>query len=231
MAAETTKRRHRRDMEVMRQQVLYVSAKTFLERGYSATTLKEIAKLSDINIGSLMNLFKSKEDILAVLVQYVLQGQFKVTEDLLKEKAEDRILFYAAETTLQLHMAESSEHIRDVYNAAYSLPKTTEIIQHTITHKLEEIFKPSLPQLETKDFFELEIASGGIMRGFLCIPCDMYFTMDRKIKRFLETTFKLYDVPKEKIQETIDFVSGFDFEAIARQTIESMLTILEFKTN
>ncbi len=229
MATEKTKRRPRGDMEQMRKQVLFISAKSFLEKGFTATTVKEIAELADINIGSLMNLFNTKEDILADLVKYVLEGQFKTTESLLKDKTEDKILFYAAETTLQLHMAESSEHIRDIYKAAYSLSATTDIIQQTITHKLEEIFKPSLPDLETKDFFELEIASGGIMRGFLTIPCDMYFTMERKIKRFLETTFKLYDVPKEKIEEAIRFVSGFDFEAIAKQTIESMLAFLEEK--
>lgn len=219
-----------RNHEEMKQRVLFVSAKLFLEKGYTATTLKEIAGTAEINIGSLMNLFKSKEDILCDLVEYVLEGQFAQTARLLEGKTDDRILFYAAETTLQLHMAESGEHVRDLYNAAYSMPKTTEIIQHTITHKLEEIFKPSLPHLETKDFFELEIASGGIMRGFMTIPCDMYFTMDRKVKRFLETTFKLYDVPKEKIQETIDFVSGFDFETIAKQTIDTLLNFLEEKT-
>ncbi len=229
MATEKTKRRPRVDIEQMRKQVLFISAKSFLEKGFTATTVKEIAELADINIGSLMNLFKTKDEILAELVKYVLEGQFKATADLLKGKTEDKILFYAAETTLQLHMADSSEHIRDIYNAAYSLSATTDIIQQTITHKLEEIFEASLPDLETKDFFELEIASGGIMRGFLTIPCDMYFTMDRKVKRFLETTFKLYDVPKEKIEEAIQFVSGFDFETIAKQTIESMLTFLEEK--
>lgn len=227
MAMETVKRRHRGDMELMRKKVLFISAKSFLEKGFTATTVKEIAKLADINIGSLMNLFKTKEDILAELVKYVLEGQFRETENLLKDKTDDKILFYAAETTLQLHMAESSEHIRDIYRAAYSLPATTDIIQQTITHKLEDIFKPSLPNLETKDFFELEIASGGIMRGFLTIPCDMYFTMDRKVRRFLETTFKLYDVPKEKIEEAIQFVSGFDFEEIAKQTIHAMLDYLD----
>ncbi len=229
MATEKTKRRPRGNMEQMRKQVLFISAKSFLEKGFTATTVKEIADLADINIGSLMNLFKTKEDILADLVKYVLEGQFKATADLLNGKTEDKILFYAAETTLQLHMAESSEHIRDIYKAAYTLSATTDIIQQTITHKLEEIFGASLPDLETKDFFELEIASGGIMRGFLTIPCDMYFTMERKVGRFLETTFKLYDVPKEKIEEAIRFVSGFDFEAIAKQTIESMLAFLEEK--
>lgn len=207
--------------------VLFAAAKLFLKKGYTLTSLKEISDEADVNINTMKQFFGLKENILAELVKYVLEGQFKTTENLLKGKTEDKIFFYAAETTLQLHMAESSEYIRDIYNSAYSLPNTTEIIQQTITHKLEEIFKPTLPHLETKDFFELEIASGGIMRGFLSIPCDMYFTMERKVRRFLETTFKLYDVPQEKIQETIQFVSNFDFELIARQTIESMLAFLE----
>lgn len=207
--------------------VLFAAAKLFLKKGYTLTSLKEISDEADVNINTMKQFFGLKENILAELVKYVLEGQFKTTENLLKGKTEDKIFFYAAETTLQLHMAESSEYIRDIYNSAYSLPNTTEIIQQTITHKLEEIFKPTLPHLKTKDFFELEIASGGIMRGFLSIPCDMYFTMERKVRRFLETTFKLYDVPQEKIQETIQFVSNFDFELIARQTIESMLAFLE----
>ena len=227
MVTEKTKRRPRADMHVMRKRVLFVSAKSFLEKGYTLTTVKEIAELADINIGSLMNLFNTKDDILAELVKYVLEGQFTATEELLKGKTDDKILLYAAETTLQLHMAETSEHIRDIYKAAYSLPATTNIIQQTITQKLEEIFGPSRPDLQTKDFFELEIASGGIMRGFLTMPCDMYFTMDRKVIRFLETTFKIYDMPKVKIEEAIQFVSGFDFEAIAQQTIGSMLKYLE----
>ena len=210
-----------------RLKVLHASAKLFLKKGYTLASMKEIAEKADVHIASMKQHFGYKENILAELVKYVLKGQFKATEELLKEKAEDKILFYAAETTLQLHMAESSEHIRDIYKAAYSLPTTTDIIQQTITHKLEEIFKPSLPDLETKDFFELEIASGGIMRGFLTMPCDMYFTMDRKVKRFLETTFKIYDVPKEKIEEAIQFVSEFDFETIAKNTITGMLERLD----
>lgn len=103
MATVKTKRRPRADMEQMRKQVLFISAKSFLEKGFTATTVKEIAKLADINIGSLMNLFKTKEDILAELVKYVLEGQFNATTELLKGKTEDKILFYAAETTFKLY--------------------------------------------------------------------------------------------------------------------------------
>lgn len=215
--------------EEIKTRVLYVSAKLFLEKGYTETSLREISAAADINIGSLINVFRSKENILCDLVKYVLEGQFKVAAEFLKDKTDDKILFYAAETALQLHMAESGEHVRDLYSAAYSMPYTTEIIQHTITGKLEDIFGEHLPHLETKDFYELEIASGGIMRGFMTVPCDMYFTMERKVKRFLESTFLVYRVPDEKINEAIEFVSQFDFEKLAAETIDGMLAYLEGK--
>ena len=133
---------------------------------------------------------------------------------------------YAFETVLQLYMAESIEHIREMYTVSYSLPNSTQVVYKTITNKLEETFKEHLPQLETKDFFELEIASAGIMRGYLSNPCDMYFTMERKVRRFLETTFKIYEVPNEKIEEAIQFVSQFDFENIAKAVINSLFDYL-----
>lgn len=207
--------------------VLFVSAKLFLENGYTSTTLKEIAGNADINIGSLINLFRNKEGILADLVKYVLQGQFDATYDLLKGITADKILIYAAETTLQLHMAESGEQIRDLYAAAYSMPKTSAIIQQMITEKLEAIFGELRPELDTKEFYKLEIASGGIMRGFMTIPCDMWFTMDQKVASFLETTFLVYRVPDEKIQQAIQFVSKFDFSTVAQNVINGMLIRLE----
>lgn len=221
--------RSAKETEIIRTKILLAAAKLFLTQGYSNTSVREISEAAEISSSAIFYEMKNKEEILSELVKYVLEGQFTATEKLLKGKTEDKILFYASETTLQLNMAESSEHMRELYNAAYSLPKTTEIIQHTITAKLEGIFKEHLPNLETKDFFELEIASGGIMRGFMTIPCDMYFTMERKVKRFLETTFLIYRVPDEKIQEAIEFVSQLDYPTITQNTIDSMLEFLEEK--
>lgn len=212
-----------REVAIIRDKVTHAAAALFLEKGFNSTTVKDISKLSKVPESVIYYELKSKDEILSDIVKYVIKGQFSTTEQLLKDKPHDGILFYATETTLQLHMAESNELVRELYAAAYSLPKTTDIIQNTITGKLELMFKEHLPHLETKDFYELEIATGGIMRGFLSVPCDMYFTMDRKVRRFLETTFMIYRVPMEKINEAIDFVSQFDFNAIAKQTIDNML--------
>lgn len=214
---------HDKKYEEVRKRLLNSAMKLFLQKGYSATTLKELAADAQTNTGVLMRIFGSKENILAVLVEYVLNEQFNYAAQMVKGKTEDKILFYAVETSLQLHIVEYSENIRDIYGMAYSLPGTTQIIQQTITNKLEHIFKENLPHLETKDFYELEIASGGIMRGFMTVPCDMYFTMERKIKRFLETTFLVYRVSDEKIKEATDFVSQFDFKETAAQIINHIL--------
>lgn len=213
--------------EKMKNNVLFASAKLFLEKGYTNTTIIEIANASQINRGSLLNLFRNKEDILAALVEYVLEGQFTAAEKMLHGKTDDKILFYAAETTLQLYMAESSEYIRDLYNCAYSLPKPMNIIQQTITAKLENIFKEHLPNLESSDFYKLEIASGGVMRAFMAAPCTIWFPMEQKIESFLQATFKIYDVPQEKIKECIAFVSQIDYKTAAQATIDNMIHFLE----
>lgn len=209
--------------------VLHSAAVLFLENGFEKTTLKKIAEHSGLDVTAVFRSYGNKDNLLCELVKFVLKQQFKTAAAMIAGKTEDKILYYAAETTLQLYMAESHEHIRELYAAAYSLPATTDYIQNTIAGKLEEIFKEQLPQLEAKDFYELELASGGIMRSFMLAPCDRYFTMDRKVRRFLETTFKVFDVPTAKIEEAIEFVSQFDYETKASDIINNMLKELKEK--
>ena len=214
-------------IERLRTQIILSAAKLFLTNGYTSTSVREIAQEAGLPVSKVFYEMKSKEDILWEIVRYVLEGQFTAAARLTEGRTEDRILFYAVETTLQLYLAEASEHIRELYAAAYSMARSQEYIQRTVAVKLEGLFAPHLPELESKDFYELEIASGGIMRGFMMAPCDMYFTMERKVIRFLETALRIYRVPDEKIREAVAFVSQYDFPAIARQTVKDLLGALE----
>lgn len=210
-----------------KQRVLTVAIKMFLENGYKQTTMRELAKRANVNYGSLTFAFKSKENVVCQLLGYVFEYQFSKVKEILKEKANDKILFYATEMALQINVAESSEHLREMYNVSYSMPNSSQVVFNTITTKLEDIFKEFLPQAEKKDFYELEIASAGVMRNFISVPCDVYFTMERKIKRLLETTFLIYRVPQSKIDEALNFVSTLNFEKLARETLKGMNSYIE----
>lgn len=216
--------------ERVKSKVLHAAARLFISKGYTNSTLREIAKLSEVNYGSMMFAFENKERILSELVGYVLEGQFEATERLLQGRTEDKLLFYAAETTLQLYLAESSEHIRELYSLSYSQSPSSNVIYNKITVKLADIFKERYPHFTSADFYEKELASAGIMRNYMTRPCDMYFTMERKVKAFLENTFLLYEVERGKINEVISFVSQFDWRPIAAEVMDDMLRYLESRT-
>lgn len=149
-----------------------------------------------MSANAIFRVFPDKESILAALVGHMIEEQFKMARHFIEEDGEcDPVFLYGAETVLQLHIAEMNEALRDLYVSAYSLPTTSEYIYQTVSKKLINIFGQYLPECEEKDFYEMEIATAGITRGYMAKKCDMNFTMKQKIKRFLEVTLKIYGVP------------------------------------
>jgi len=207
--------------------LLHAGAKLFLAIGYEKATIVKISDTAGVSRGSFGFFFKDKDLLLCELVDLVLECQFNEINRLFADKTKDKVLLYAAETILQLHMAESSEHMREMYNVSYSLASSSSIIYRAITGKLEEVFKPYNAEWQTRDFYEREISAAGIMRNHMSVPCDMYFTMERKIRAFIESTFKVFNVPMDKINEAIEFVLKFDWKTIAQGVIDGMLVYLE----
>lgn len=216
----------KREKSETRSLVLHSAAKLFINRGYSNTRIKDIADDSGVGYNEIFRMFIDKDKLLSQLIDLVIEHQFNFSQEYLKEKTNDKLLIYAFESVLQLYIAESSEHIREMYTVSYSLPNTSHKIYDFITEKLENVFREYLPEYETKDFYELEIACSGIVRGFIINPCNIYFTMDRKVTRFLRTVLKIYEVPKEKIEETIDFVKHFDMKVLAKEVLDSLFDYL-----
>ena len=217
----------KRKKGVTKSMILHAASKLFLERGYSNTRIIDIANEANVSYNEVFRICIDKDTILSELVGLVVECQFEQTNKILKDITQDKILIYAFETVLQLYIAESMEHIREMYVVSYSLPHSLNKVYKTITSKLEDVFKDSLPDYETKDFYELEIASAGIMKGYIQVPCDMYFTMNRKIKRFIETNLKIYDVNIDTINSVLEFLKQFDFEHIAKDVLDSLFDYLE----
>lgn len=225
--ATTINVRHRQNYDEMRAKVLCTTAKMFLEDGYRNTTIRKISARSGVEKHTILYVYGEKEAILCGMVQHVFEAQFEAAERILAGKTDDKILLYATETALQLYMAESSDRIREMYTVSYSLLSASKIIYNLITEKLAEIFEKHLPGLESRDFYEFEIAAAGIMRNFITVPCDVFFPMDRKIRKFLQTTFRMYRIPEEKIEQAIAFVSSLDLEAYAKETLDGLYDYME----
>ena len=207
---------------VTQQKVLREAVALFLEKGYTKTTTGEITAAAGIGQSSFFHVFPSKEALLLELVKRMFGGQFDLAGQ--RSGTEDPVFLYAVETALQLHIAELSEPLRELYVMAYSLPTTSAYLYRSTAQRLQKIFGPYLPDAEPKDFYETEIASAGIMRGFMSVPCNLYFTLDAKVARFLDCALKLYDIPREKRQAVTAGVLALDLHAMAagiiRKTVQ-----------
>ena len=197
---------------VTRRKILTVSMKLFLEKGYEGTTAKEVADMAGIVSGSPFFQFGNKEGVLLDLVKQMFDGQFATAEMLAGEGA-DPLLLYALETALQLHIAEMSDPLRELYVTAYTLPRTSAYIYENMTDKIEAIFSPYLTGLEKNDF--------------MARHCDLYFTIERKIMRCLSCCFKLYEVPREVYMPALRQALAVDLASVARMVVDKTVRAAE----
>lgn len=218
----------RYDKEDARRRILSVCVRLFIEKGYSRTTNAEILRLADVTNGTFYNIFKSKDGILLELTEFMFSNQFNIAGQLAGTTT-DPIFLYALETSIQMTLTELNENLREIYVEAYTHPQVAEYIHHKTAAELSRIFGSYLPECSEADFFELEIGTAGMMRGYMVRRCDCYFTLKRKLQRFLRMSFSAYNVPKEQQDAVISKVLQMDITSIANMVMQQLFTALEMK--
>lgn len=209
-----------------RNHVLAVSAKLMLAQGYRNTTIKEIARAADVSVSSVQNFFGNKEGLLTELTRMMFTGQFGAARQAAKEKLPP-IFTYAAETAIQLVLTEHNENLREIYTEAYTLPETLEFIQQHTTRELKAIFGDRFPDYEESDFYEMEVGSAALMRGYMSRACDLHFPLHRKIDRFLTASLRVYCVSEEEIRQVLGFVHGLELEQLAENVVKQLFATME----
>ena len=215
----------------LHKKILTAATALFIQKGFERTTFTDIAKLSEVPKSKILYEFSSKEEILGLLVTSFLDGVTSVSDAASKKLTDDTALIFVANEVLQLYMAEMNEDMRNLYLAGYSMPKTSEEVLKRRTEMMYDAFRLSFPEQELKDFYEIEIASMGIMRAYMTVPCDMYFTVEAKARRLVTMLLRIYKAEDEKINEAIEFIEKIDFEAVAEKAVASVFNELSIKTN
>ena len=207
----------------LRSKVLRAAGKLFVEKGYTATTTRELATCAGVQVSAMNRAFGSKENILSELVEDVMNGQFSTPRKLLEKRITDKVFSFSLDVALQFHMAEASEAVRDLFSSAYTLPEASDRLLRSMAEKvIRPAFSVYLPGNTLEDFYQLEIATGNILRGYLAVRCSETFPMEKKISRFLEAALRIYRVPEVKIRQAEMYISQFDLDQIAAQVIREL---------
>ena len=216
----------RRDSSETKRKILSVCVRLFLEQGYKNTSVSQIVEEAGVARGSYLNLFPTKEKILLELVEAMFSGQFSVARSI-ADRNLPPVYAYAVETAIQITLTELNEHLRDIYIEAYSLPETSEYIYLHTTYELKQIFGKNFPDYDDSDFYEMEIGTAGLMRGYMARKCDIHFPLERKLRRFLVAEMRVYQVPETEQEKVLQFIQSLDIKAIATDVMYKLFAMLE----
>ena len=175
-------------------------------------------------------MFRTKDGVLVELVKFMFGSQFDMAGQIAGQKLPP-VYVYAVETSIQLALTELNENLRDIYLEAYSHTEASEYIYQHTSSELYRIFGPYLPSYTESDFYELEIGSAGIMRGYMSRPCDKYFTLGKKSWAPLPFPMSLnaYAVPAAEQKQVLDFIAKLDIRAIAVQVMQELFKALAMR--
>lgn len=201
--------------------ILQVCVRLFLENGYHNTTTTQILKDARVSSSSFQNLFHNKDGVLMELVRFMFENQFEIARKTAGGSLPP-VYVYAAETALQITLTELNENLRDIYLEAYTQQDTLDFIQKETAKELQEIFGQYQPELDERDFYELEFGSAGLMRGYMANPCTEEFTLERKLNKFVTLALRGYKVPEEELDKVQDFLAGLDIRGLAQSVMEEL---------
>lgn len=218
----------RYDRDEAKKRILSTCVKLFIEKGYARTTSAEILKGADVSPGTFHNIYRTKSGVLTELTEFMFDNQFGISRKIVGSDA-DPVLLYCVETSVQLTLAELNENLRQIYVEAYTNPDVLDIINKKMSGTICGIFGKYLPEYGSGDFYELEIGTSAFMRGFMLYPCNVYFTLERKLSRFLGMSLSVFRVPEEEAERAIGYIASLDIRKIADDVMQYLFSALEMK--
>ena len=211
-----------------KKRILTVCVRLFLEKGYKRSTLAEIIKKADVSYSTFQNIFRAKDGVLTELVEFMFSNQFAMARDEAGAKLPP-VYVYAVETAIQMTLTELNENLREIYIEAYTEKEASEYILRETAKELHGIFGSYLPDATERDFYNMEIGSASIMRGYMAHPCDEELTLEKKLRLFLTMSLRAYNVPKEETEQAIRFVEGMDIRTISEQVMQALFRALAMR--
>ncbi len=212
----------------IKNRILSVCVRLFLEQGYHQTPISQIIKEANISASTFQNIFHTKDGVLNELIEFMFSGQFGAARSIAGDTLPP-VYTYAAETAIQLVLTELNENLRDVYLEAYTVPATADYIYRHTAVELHKIFGQYFPEYTESDFYKIEIGTAGIMRGYMAKKCDIHFPLDKKIECFLSLSMRVYKIPEQEQEKILSYIKGLDVCAIANKVMQKLFAALEMR--
>ena len=206
-------------------EIIQVASKMFLEKGYSNTSIKMICDELEMSPGNVTFYFRTKEHLLAELVDILCNFQRKMME---KEADEgvSSVMAMCLELSTMAVMCEEDENVKEFLFSAYTSPMGLEIIRNNDAQKAKEVFKDYCPDWTDDQFVEAEVLASGVEYATLMTTEDV-LPIEIRISGALNNILGIYQVPEEMRKIKINKVLSMDYRKIGRRVLRNFKKYVE----
>ncbi len=217
-----SRNRKARPYNALEFEIVRAATKLFLENGYSNTTMKMISKEASTGLGNITYYFHSKDDLLLLLVEELMDFHSDMIEKVLGD-TNDSVFAYSSELVSQIALCEIDDCARDIYYSAYSCPGIIAFIKEWGAKKNYTLLKDRLPDWTRQDFINRENIAAFIEFSAIASRCDNNFSLEEKITLTLDSLISLYQIPTEERKAVIDKILTFDNVEIGKSIFEQFV--------
>lgn len=206
-------------------EIIRVATKMFLEKGFSATSVKSVCDEVQISTGNFTFYFPTKEHVLAILVEMLCEFQREIMQAVVKE-GNTSLLAVCLEVATMASACEEDEIAKDFFLASYSHPLTLEIIRKNDSQRAKSVFCEYCPDWNESDYIESEILVSGIEYATL-MTTDFSVPLDSRVSGALNNIMTTYRVPEDIRQTKIEKVLSLDYRTIGKRVLKEFKEYVE----
>ncbi len=208
--------------------IIKCASKFFFEQGYSATSPRHICDELDIYTGNITYYFPTKEQLLSVFVEMLVDFQWEMME---KEADEglSSVMAICLEFATMAAMCEENEVAKDFYLSSYASDLCLGIIQKNDIKRAKQVFGEYRAGWTDEQFAEAEMLVSGIEQTTLRTN-SFSPPLEIRIAGALEAILAIYGVPEETRKFKIKKVLAMDYRKISRRVLSEFKDFVD-KTN
>lgn len=214
--------------ELTRSEIVRIAANSFLNDGYTKTTVHAICKKLNMSPGNLTFHFPTKEHLLAELVDMLCKYQWKMMAEEAKEGLSSLMAMCLDLLTIA-SACQQDEIAKDFFLSSYRSQLCMELIRKNDKERAKQVFGQFCPDWTEERFEEAETLVSGIEYATLMTTSNSA-SLELRISGALHAILSIYQVPEEIRKQEIERALAMDYTALGVRVLEAFRAYVDEQT-
>jgi AcrR family transcriptional regulator len=194
--------------EVLRNRIIKISRRLFLEQGYENTTVRQVLKKTNLTTGSLYHFFKNKEEILLCSLKDALLEISNLT-DSMAIKYNEPILRYTLGIALGISKIFKYKPLFNFYNAIYKNESAEKFMISLKVNRMKDLLNDMNLHFTDNEIHTRVLAIHGATRALMLAKINKQLSANLNdiYSLIIKIALSEINIPKKKINKIIEITT------------------------